>query len=80
MWEEEQKREVATRRRRRMTSRDAKSNSSGTDAKLAPKKLLNVRRRSLLEKHFCSYTLLIFRRRRWLFTILTNLEILLVYK
>ena len=36
MWEEEQKREVATRRRRKMTSRDAKNNSSGTDAKMAP--------------------------------------------
>ena len=40
MWEEEQKREVATRsRRRRVTSRDAKNDLNCTDAKLAPKKL-----------------------------------------
>ena len=38
MWEEEQKREVVTRRRR-MTSRDAKSDLTCTDAKLVPKKL-----------------------------------------
>ena len=40
MWEEEHKREVATRRRRRgMTSRDAKSDLYCTDAKLAPKRI-----------------------------------------
>ena len=55
MWEEEQKREVATRRRRRMTSRVAKSNLSGTDAKLAPIKVHIVRRSFIGEAFLLIY-------------------------